>query len=85
MLASFDTREEVIGFTSYMTLKLPRFLLHETYSSMAISKDNFRFVPYLDYSKSWTDEELFARYHCTEEEISMINSMMRPLEYVVHE
>ena len=85
LLASFETREEAINFASYMTLKLPRFLLHETYSSMAISKDNFRFVPYLDYSKSWTDEELFARYHCTGEEISMINSMMRPLEYVVHE
>ena len=67
-----------------MTLKLPRFLLHETYTSMAISKDNFRFVPYLDYTESWNDEKLYSRYECTQDEIKMIESLMRPLEYVIH-
>ena len=85
LLASFNNREEAVNFAAYMTLKFPRFLLHETYSSMAISKDNFRFVPFLDYTRQWTDAELFSRYHCTDEEITMINSMMRPLEYVIHE
>lgn len=84
MLSYFDTLQDAENFAEYMTLKLPRFLLHETYTSMAISKDNFRFVPYLDYSTKWTDEKLYDRYHCTGEEVAMINSMMRPLEYVVH-
>ena len=43
---------------------------------MAISKDNFRFVPYFDYSRTWTDEELFERYHCTEEEIRINNDFV---------
>jgi hypothetical protein len=85
LLASFDTLKEAKNFASYMTLKLPRFLLHETYTSMSISKDNFRFVPYLDYTQKWTDEMLYERYQCTADEIQMIDSMMRPLEYVVHE
>lgn len=85
LLASFDTLEEAENFAGYMTLKFPRFLLHETYTSMSISKENFRFVPYLDYTQKWTDEMLYERYHCTDEEIQMIESMMRPLEYVVHE
>lgn len=84
MLFYFDTLREAENFADYMTLKLPRFLLHETYTSMAISKDNFRFVPYLDYSKKWTDEKFYEKYHCTGEEVTMIDSMMRPLAYVVH-
>lgn len=85
LLAAFDSKAEAIHFAEYMCLRFPRFLLHETYSSMNISKQNFRFVPFLDYSKEWTDEELFKRYGCNEEEISMIESIIRPMEYVFHE
>ena len=85
LLATFDSKAEAIHFAEYMCLKFPRFLLHETYSSMNISKQNFRFVPFLDYSKEWTDKELFERYGCNEEEISMIESIIRPMEYVFHE
>lgn len=84
LLASFDSLSEAKNFAKYMTLKLPRFLLHETYSSMAISKNNFRFVPYLDYTKEWDDNMLYSRYECSEKEIAMIDSMIRPLEYVMH-
>lgn len=84
LLSSFNTLMEAENFAKYMTLKLPRFLLHETYTSMAISKENFRFVPYLDYTREWTDKVLYERYECTKQEIEMIDSMMRPLEYVVH-
>ena len=52
---------------------------------MSISRENFRFVPCLDYTQRWTDEMLYQRYECTSEEIQMIDSMMRPLEYVVHD
>jgi len=83
--AAFDSKAEAIHFAEYMCLKFPRFLLHETYSSMNISKQNFRFVPFLDCSKEWTDKELFERYGCNEEEISMIESIIRPMEYVFHE
>ena len=85
LLAAFESKAEAIHFAEYMCLKFPRFLLHETYSSMNISKQNFRFVPFLDYSKGWTDKELFERYGCNEEEISMIESIIRPMEYVFHE
>lgn len=84
LLAVFDTLKEARHFAKYMTCKLPRFLLHETYSSMNITKNNFRFVPYLDYKKEWTDTSLYNLYDCTEEEIKMIDGMIRPLEYVEH-
>ena len=84
LLGTFDTVDQAENFAKYMTLKFPRFLLHETYSSMNISKDNFRFVPYLDYNREWTDKELYEKYLCTDEEIALIESTIRPLEYVVH-
>jgi len=84
LLSTFNTQAEAENFARYMTCKLPRFLLHETYSSMNITKSNFRFVPYLDYSKEWTDEDLFSRYECSEEEIENITSLIRPLEFVMH-
>lgn len=84
LLSVFDTEQEAINFAKYMTLRFPRFLLHETYSSMNISKGNFRFVPYLDYKKEWTDAQLYEKYGCSDEERDMIESIMRPLEYVLH-
>ena len=83
LLASFDELQEALNFAKYMTLKFPRFLLHETYSSMNITKSNFRFVPFLDYRKEWSDEELYKLFNCTMDEIETIESMMRPLEYVI--
>ncbi len=84
LLAAFDKELEAVNFAKYMTLRFPRFLLHETYSSMNISKGNFRFVPFLDYNQEWSDEMLFKKYECDTEEIDMIMGVMRPLEYVLH-
>lgn len=44
------------------------------------SKQVYSFVPMQDFSKAWTDEELYAKYGLTEEEIEFIESMIRPME-----
>lgn len=80
VLSAFKSEEEAVNFLNYMTNKFPRFLMHETYSSMNISKNNFRFVPFLDFNKPWTDEELYQRYNLTDEEIDFIESMIRPMD-----
>lgn len=40
----------------------------------------FKFVPLQDFSKPWTDEELYKKYGLTNEEIAFIESMIRPME-----
>ena len=47
---------------------------------MNISISNFVFVPWADFSKPWTDEELYAKYGLTDEEINFIESMIKPME-----
>lgn len=80
VIATFKTEEEAQNFAKFMTLKFPRFLMHETYSSMNISKGNFRFVPFMDYTKAWSDSELYSYFGLSNEEIAFVEGMIRPME-----
>ena len=80
VLATFDSEIEAQHFAKFMTQKFPRFLMHETYSSMNISKGNFRFVPFFDFKEEWTDEKMYKLFELTEDEINFIEKMIRPME-----
>lgn len=75
-----DTKETAKNIFSYLSTKFVRFLLLQAVSSINISKDKFQFVPLQDFSRSWTDEELYAKYGLTDEEINFIESMIKPME-----
>lgn len=47
-------------------------------SQDAMSK-TYRFVPMQDFSKLWTDAELYAKYNLSDEEINFIESMIKPM------
>jgi site-specific DNA-methyltransferase (adenine-specific) len=79
LLSSFDNLEEAENFSRYLTLKLPRFLLKQTLTSMNIAKDNFMFVPKLSWKKKWTDENLYQFFKLDNEEINYIEKIMRPM------
>lgn len=78
-LQGFNTEEEAQNFADYMALKFPRFMMKHTLSSMNISTQNFVYVPLLDYSKKWTDQDLYERYNLTSEEIEYVESLIRPM------
>jgi site-specific DNA-methyltransferase (adenine-specific) len=40
----------------------------------------YQFVPLQDFSEAWTDEKLYKKYGLTDEEISFIESMIRPMD-----
>ena len=44
------------------------------------SKKVYSLVPMQDFSKPWTDEELYEKYNLTQEEIEFIESMIKPME-----
>lgn len=54
--------------------------MHLTVTSISISKSTYRFVPMQDFSKIWTDEDLYKMYELTQEEIAFIESTIRPME-----
>lgn len=75
----FDTEAEAKSLISYVSCKFVRFLLRSTYSSVHVSKDNFRFVPLVDFKKTWTDEKLYEYYELSPEQIALIEDTMRPM------
>lgn len=77
----FDSEDEAINFRDYMMCKFPRFMLRTTYSSAHISQNNFSFVPKLDFKRKWTDNELYAYFELSAEEIQLIEDTMRPMDH----
>ena len=65
---------------SYMSTRFFRFMMSLIKNTQNISRNIFAFVPIQDFSKPWTDQELYAKYNLTEEEINFIESMIRPME-----
>jgi len=49
-------------------------------SSINVSKSVFQLVPIQDFSKTWTDIELYSKYNLTKDEIAFIESMIKPME-----
>lgn len=76
----FERKTEAENYLSYLRTSFVRALMLPTLSSQDISADKFQFVPLQDFSKPWTDEELYKKYGLTDEEIQFIESMIRPME-----
>lgn len=80
LLGAFSKKEEAENCASYFRCKFTRALISLTLSSMNISTQNFQFVPLQDFSKPWTDMELYTKYNLTQEEIDYIESMIKPMD-----
>lgn len=78
----FDTKEEAENLVSYVNCKFTRYLIRTTYSSVHVSKDNFKFVPLVDLKRSWTDEALYSHFGLTNDEVTLIEKTMRPMNPV---
>ena len=80
MVGPFPSKAEMNNVFSYMRTKFFRALV----SANKISQDSYAKVyagvPMQDFSKPWTDEELYAKYGLTDEEINFIESMIKPME-----
>ena len=65
---------------SYIKTRFFRYLVSIKKRTQNGPRGVYQFVPLQDFSKSWTDEKLYAKYGLTEEEIAFIESMIRPME-----
>lgn len=80
LLSTFDTESEANNLKGYVKTRFFRFLMSTILLTQNIAKDKFQFIPNQDFSKSWNDEELYAKYGLTDDEIAFIESMIRPME-----
>ena len=76
----FDQEACAENLASYLRTKFLRFLLLQAAASINLAKATYQFVPMQDFSKPWTDEELYKKYSLTKDEIAFIESMIKPME-----
>jgi site-specific DNA-methyltransferase (adenine-specific) len=72
-------KTEAENLITYMETQFFRFLVSLVKNTQNISKGCFEFVPILDMTKVWTDEDLYKRYGITSSEARFINTMIRPV------
>lgn len=76
----FDTREETENYAYFLTTKLVRFLVLQRKITHHVTPDRFRFVPMLDMTRRWTDEDLYEHFGLSEEEREYVESRIAPRE-----
>ena len=80
LVGTYDSAEEAQNVISYMKTRLFRFLVLFKKNTQNAPKGVYKYVPILDFSRAWTDKELYEKYELTEKEIEFIESMVRPME-----
>lgn len=79
LIGPYKSRDEAENVMSYIKTKFFRFLVLQKKNTQHATKLVYSFVPMQDFSKSWTDNELYKKYNLTKEEIDFIESMIRPM------
>lgn len=80
VIGPFSSEDITKSVMSYIHTRFFRFLVSLKKISQDATQRVYEFVPMQDFSKFWTDDELFDKYHLTEEEVSFIVSMIKPME-----
>jgi len=73
------TEVDCLNICRYLKTKFARFMHRMAKSSQDATSKTFSFVPLQDFTKSWTDEELYAKYGLSNDEIQFIESMIKPM------
>jgi hypothetical protein len=79
ILGAYDSEIEARNCLSYVTTKFCRFLVATRTSAQDLPRVAYSFVPVQNVSKPWTDKALFAKYGLSADEISLIESTIRPM------
>lgn len=80
LFAPFANEDEARNFVSYLKTKLFRALVSAIKISQHAHADAYRFVPMQDFSRLWTDAELYEKYCLTDDEIAFVEAMIKPME-----
>ena len=80
VIGNFATQQESLNLVAYLKTKTLRYLLLQALASMNISRGNFRFVPTLNFTQSWTDEMLYEYFNFTQSEIATIEQTIQPID-----
>ncbi|PJG85714.1 Eco57I restriction-modification methylase domain-containing protein [Conservatibacter flavescens] len=76
----FENKTICENVMSYINTRFFHFMLTLKKNTQDATKKVYELIPMQDFSKPWTDKELYEKYQLTQEEIDYIESMVRPME-----
>ena len=79
-IGPFGSENEALNVIKYLKSRFLRFMALQKKSSQDATRSIYELVPLQDFSKAWSDEELYRKYNFTQQEISFIESMVRSME-----
>lgn len=74
------SKQQCLNIISYLKTKFCRYMITIRKKTQDNPASVFKFVPLQDFSKSWTDEELYEKYGLDLFEREYIESMINPME-----
>lgn len=78
-IGSFNTLLEAENCMGYIKTKFARAMLGILKVTQHNPRSTWRYVPLQDFSKPWTDKELYKKYKLSDAEIKFIESMIKPM------
>jgi hypothetical protein len=79
-IGPLDSKSEAESVLSYLTCRLTRLLILLHKPSQDTTRKVYTFVPTQDWTKQWTDADLYAKYGLNDEEVAFIEKIVRPME-----
>lgn len=74
VMGGFNTKEEAENCLAYMNTRFVRYLINAVIFMKTGSRHPLSLVPIQDFTKRWTDEELYKKYRFSAEEIASIEN-----------
>jgi len=81
----FKNRKEAENLAKYLTTRFLRFLVLLNKPTQHATSKVYEFVPIQDFKEPWTDEKLYKKYGINQEEITFIESLVRPMDLTTNE
>lgn len=78
-VCNINKEEYANNIKGYLETKFVRFLVLQTLFGIGLTPDRFKYVPIVDFSKTWTDEELYQYFELNDTERKFIETMMKPI------
>ena len=91
LIATFNTEEETVNCKKYVQSRFFRFLANQTVNNRAtVTKNAFKYIPIQDFTSQsdidWSqsisdiDQQLYKKYNLSPEEITYIESTIKPMD-----
>lgn len=79
-IGPLGSKSQAESVLSYLSCRLTRLLILLHKPSQHVTRAVYSFVPTQEWTRRWTDEDLYAKYGLSASEIAFIEKVVRPME-----